>query len=649
MASFLDHADTRQLQKTIDWHLDNIRDDAELAQRLEGIATNPRFNALTWYWAPRLYQRNRARFRAFVLQHFADNYFDAEMRGFGFEQIKWEREPGKRLDAWLAEVDRVDDAALHRRLIQWRWRPDKGWGLDEARWSAELRQRFATARSPAERAKVLEKFDVHAALEEKSALELYRSDAALAKPFLIKHLPHRPWRDNADKRWHELAALARQRGDSVFEFDLYRRLVPLDAWRSDALALARSTRPASEILPALEQRHPQGLGSDLGPAFIELLEVRGAELLPYVQRHLSDARAGWLGRDSALALARLARKRGWTDFWIAVLVKIARGKEYNQGIAETLDDQSIDERERLRRLALFSGVSREWNFAGWGLASVQQLEPKVALQLYERLPHLLRTQYKAHVTPAWGDTHAELFERAWAAGDEDLADTLAARYVTRGMWGRPEAKETAIAERTADLLTALKLAPGEFARRAASILTRVPAYAIRDYNNLLRNNRLARLLFERSVQDFLGGGDNDKDDNDNNNDDRDRAVRDLVEASEIHVQRLAYRLLATHDARAERLARDNLDILLGTLLRPLHRETRLRAFGALHNAARDPACARKVLARAREALALPDAGYPKEALVGLIGQVLALHPALAGAGEGRVVQRRAKVAKAMSA
>ena len=45
------------------------RNDTELAKRLEGIATNPRFGALTWYWAPRLYQRNRAQFRAFVFDH----------------------------------------------------------------------------------------------------------------------------------------------------------------------------------------------------------------------------------------------------------------------------------------------------------------------------------------------------------------------------------------------------------------------------------------------------------------------------------------------------------------------------------------------------------------------------------------------------
>ena len=73
MPSFLDSADARQLKQTIDWHLANIRDDAELTQRLEGIATNRAFGGMCWYWGPKLYARNRVAFRAFVLGHFSDS------------------------------------------------------------------------------------------------------------------------------------------------------------------------------------------------------------------------------------------------------------------------------------------------------------------------------------------------------------------------------------------------------------------------------------------------------------------------------------------------------------------------------------------------------------------------------------------------
>jgi hypothetical protein len=118
-------------------------------------------------------------------------------------------------------------------------------------------------------------------------------------------------------------------------------------------------------------------------------------------------------------------------------------------------------------------------------------------------------------------------------------------------------------------------------------------------------------------------------------------VQDLVEGSDIHVMSLAYRILGQRDPRAVSLAGANLDILLGTLLRPLHRKTRMAAFGALANAARSgPDAAKRVLARARDALKLPDKKYPKAELIGLIGAVLEAAPALASSRERPVIYRR---------
>jgi hypothetical protein len=105
---------------------------------------------------------------------------------------------------------------------------------------------------------------------------------------------------------------------------------------------------------------------------------------------------------------------------------------------------------------------------------------------------------------------------------------------------------------------------------------------------------------------------------------------------------LAYRVLALPDARAQTLAAANVDILLGTLLRPLHRRTRLAAFDALVNAARgDAAVAARIHARAREALKLPDKRYPKAELIGLIAGVLAARPEHASDAEQPVIYRRA--------
>jgi hypothetical protein len=81
-------------------------------------------------------------------------------------------------------------------------------------------------------------------------------------------------------------------------------------------------------------------------------------------------------------------------------------------------------------------------------------------------------------------------------------------------------------------------------------------------------------------------------------------------------------------------------LLLGTLLRPMQRDTRTLAFGALANAANTPETARLVLDRAKDALNLPDTRYPKERLLGLIARLLHRWPELRSPAEHLVVYER---------
>jgi hypothetical protein len=87
-------------------------------------------------------------------------------------------------------------------------------------------------------------------------------------------------------------------------------------------------------------------------------------------------------------------------------------------------------------------------------------------------------------------------------------------------------------------------------------------------------------------------------------------------------------------------AAENLDLLLATLLRPLHRSTRRLAFGALEPAALDAPRAKRILDRAIDALDLPDHRYPKEDLIGLIGRLLHRFPELRKDSEHPVIHRR---------
>jgi hypothetical protein len=295
-------------------------------------------------------------------------------------------------------------------------------------------------------------------------------------------------------------------------------------------------------------------------------------------------------------------------------------------VNELVEDRRTPEAEVVGRLLALAGASREWNWPGLGMVRVHQLEQPVALGLYSRFPELVRGPFKVHLQAnLWGTPCTRLLDHFIAVDDEEMIDHLASRIVTRsGRWGNAP-KLLVDADRLADYYAGLKSDEAAFSRRAAGVLGRVPAYAIWRYHPLIRENRLARLLFERSAASYLADP---------------RSLADLVEASEIHVMALAYRALGLDDPRAREQAAHHLPLLLGTLLRPLQRDTRTLAFGALANAANTLESARLILERAKDALNLPDQRYPKERLLGLIARLLHRWPELRGPDEQPVIHER---------
>jgi len=594
---------------------DPATNDRELLDAFELLAKERTFPEWTVVWGPVLYARNRPMFRSFILRHFS--WWKRSRSSWSF--IPWKGAHEASLEAWRTRADIDDDVQTFRRLNAWRHAGTRG--ADARRWAAELVLRFEAAKSPARRAIVLDKYEGGYRLTQTEALALYAEDPSAAA-FILRHSP---WRNGrfGEGPWIDLQRAARERGDDEFAQTLYRRQVALGDWAQEILALAEQLPDTRALDDALERCHPLGFGLDLGRPLFQLLRKRGRDVMPYVLRHASDVWSGWR-RGAFEDLVAHARKEGWLDLWATLIRTCASDREFDREVRSIVDNKTLGDPARRERLAWLAGVSRELNFPGFGLAVVHSLTDGTALALYRRYPELVRGPYKPHVAPTRNADYETLVAHLIAVRDEDLIDRIASRYVTAAwLEHAPTSRQSVIVTLSA-YYDGLRDDPAEFSRRAASVLTLVPAHSIWNYRRLLKDNRLARLLFTRADHEYLASP---------------SAIHDLVEGSEIHVQALAYRILAIDDERAQSLSRELLPILQGTLLRPLHRKTRLPAFGALLNAASRQEEATLVLARCREALDLPDLRYPKEELVGLIGRILHRFPALARPTETPLVFR----------
>jgi len=617
----------KELEQSIRKLLQQPTADAALREQLEKLAAEEiSFSGFTWRFGPELHRRNRVLFRPFILSRFSTYMVLPKWK---MEVIRWKGDKAKILEAWLAEVDKHDDADLFRRLYEWKLSETFDWRKRDPRARqimTDLQARFAAAPTSPQRQVVLRKFDLWFQLDEDNACRLYERDRRAAGQFILRRLPSTWLGDNKRKLWARLIAQAVAKQDDDFRWRLYRRQVPLPDWTNECLGLCSSICDGAELCRELEKRHPEGWGVNLAESFFQIVQKRGRDVFPYVIRHLNQVWRSWFGRGSYGKMADYAKEQGWWDLWSALIRACASPKEFSKQVLALVENRTLPEKDVVARLLALAGASREWNWPGLGIATVHQLEESVALALYTRYPEMLRGPFKLHVQAnVWGETYTKLLDHFIAVGDEEMIDHLASRIVTRsGRWGN-SSKLLADANKLADYYAALKSDEAVFSRRAASVLGRVPAYSIWQYNPLIKENRLARLLFERSASSYLADP---------------RSMADLVEASEIHVMALAYRALGLNDDRARQQAAEHLPLLMGTLLRPMQRDTRTLAFGALANAANTIEAARMILDRAKDALNLPDTRYPKERLLGLIAQILHRWPELRGTNEQPVVYER---------
>ena len=193
------------------------------------------FRGFTWLWGPPLYRRNRVIFRPFVLQRFATFQYAGTFR---WEPIRW-KEHSDVLEPWFSEVDRANDFELFRKLYAWKHQAASG-RVDEKKWRQEVLRRFRSAKVRHERDAELAKLDLWQLLDEQSALELYRLDAAASRSFILKHSSNR-WGDERGL-WPQLFAESRKAGDDEFAFSLYRRQVAQKQWDIGCTAACRGNQ-----------------------------------------------------------------------------------------------------------------------------------------------------------------------------------------------------------------------------------------------------------------------------------------------------------------------------------------------------------------------------------------------------------------------
>ncbi|MEZ5325085.1 MAG: hypothetical protein R3F19_08470 [Verrucomicrobiales bacterium] len=602
----------KQLQGRIEALLASEIDDLELRSALEELSRQWGFSGFTWFWGPRLWRRNRVVFRPFILSNFSTWQRVSKNR---WKVVKWNGEIGRQLDQWFSEVEATEEVALFRSLLNWQIQSQVGGtgfriSPQATRFRSELVTRFESARSAGERQLVLQRFRYSYWMDEDTAVRMYELDHRCAG-FLTANLPIDWWSGEKRALWPRLQALAQERGDEAFAWSIYRSRVPIPTWQADVLKICSSIPDPEALVEALENRHPR-CNADLGSTFAEMLSRRGREVLPYVARHLFSAQRGFLFRKGYGAVIDVVRKHEWHDLEAALLRTCGSQDEFNKAVRALVESRLSDENVH-DRLQLLAGTSREWNFPGLGIAQVHQLKDDVAVSLYRRFPELVHGPFKPHVQSRNREALTKFTDTIIEAGDEQMLDFIASRTVFHLPWMDSKPWKIHI-EKLTSYYQELKSTPEVFCTRSISVLTQVPAFSIPNYRRLIRSNALARLLLQRSPRDFLA---------------HPPSLADLIEAQEIHVMALAYRVLALDDDRARQAAVDSLDVLIGTLLRPLHRRTRMLAFDALLNAASAGELhASRILVRAREALDLPDQRYPKEALIGLIGKIIHRWPGL---------------------
>lgn len=582
--------------------------DHDLLTALQPLASSPWFTSFCYLYGPHLYLRSPHASRRFLLDH-----LDADSRGPDLRAYDpWRGPESSDLLAWLKAADDADDAEVFAFLHAWRSRtlPDE---QRVSRWRAEVLDRFSTASGENQRELALAKLTCDLPLDETTAFALFKADSTIATPFIRQHLPSASPQPGY---WSGLSSAARQRGDSVLFFELYRRTVENEQWARDVELLADRIESADALVAQLELRHPDHARDNGSSVLYTLLRKRGRDVLPYASHVVRRWESKLSAEPARLGdLIRLADDNGWLGLWTGLIWAAARDTELDHEVRRLVDDRRRDDDmlcDRLRVLAA-SGLERR-------ARRHIVLSDGTATKLYERYPDAMRHLYRRflRVGPAG---YAKLAAVVALARDDAMIDWLAALICCvdyKAEWARREVSP--MIDVLLPSFEALRETPGQLAERTARVLSMLPEKALprTGFRGLIAGNRLAELILDRENQSLLSSP---------------SAMRSLLGASEPHCRRVGYALLTGQSSECSIRAIENADLLRAALFERMPRRVRRTAIAAIDNAARDADFASSLLPAIRDALQIADRGYPRDDLIALLGRLSHRHPQLTTRGE----------------
>ena len=565
------------------------------------------------HWGPWLYRRNRTFFLG-VLEQYVHPFY---LRGCNLEV----------LEAWLQELMQHGDSSLHVRVYEaWlgeRFRSFR-WGSSKKaveRWSQDVLSQLTKAPDASARRRMWEFFAISwLSVPDKLAIDIYQIDSQLALELVSKCIEDRLlWEEHPDG-YEGLLSAMKAAGDEQYQ-QLYRRVVSAKAWHGDALAWAEEISNPTLLRDQLEKHHPTQPAwsfAAAGATYLTLLKQRGADVLPYVERHLPDFPDGWRMDKSWKALAEYALEQRQWRLWQGVIHFHCDYEYFQNRILFLTRASQLSEAERRQFLEGMAGARyrTEWR------SGPLPLDPKSGLSLYRAFPELFKSRFGPHLIISPQDSWEEVLQLGEQRGDGDVVDLLAGAHLARPPWGRHKPSLALV-----PYYRALRAEEtGDYARRAARILAALKPFAFVATRGHLRENPLAALLFE-PLTGWL---------------EQPHLIRDLLESRNDYVREVALKLLVFDDDRATAVARASLDHLLAALLSTVSRRQRLPVFQALERAAgNDAQTARIVTTHMRQALELEDRHYPKSELAAALGRVLHRWPELRRASEQPLVYRRA--------